>query len=178
KSDLVGRLLTPETERAEQEIEDIRMTASSARKAVHELVSEMRLKEQSDEIARDKQIFEAADIKLKIHSETVFASLQAVAENDQSLCLKEAVTNVVKHSIGNICDISFQQSADAFIIEVQDDGIGIPRDGSQLPGSGLDGMRERLEFVNGYLETKADHGTILTITVPVVLKNITRGENE
>ena len=178
KSDLVSRLLTTDIERAGQEIQDIRMTASSALKEVRELVSDMRLKKLSDEIARVQQILQAADIKLTINGETAFSSMPPITENVLSLCLKEAVTNVVKHSFGNTCNISFQQSADAFIIEVQDDGIGIPRDGSQLPGSGLDGMRERLEFVNGYLKTKADHGTILTITVPVVLKNITRGENE
>jgi len=178
KSDLVSRLLTTDTKKAEQEIQDIRMTASSALKEVRELVSDMRLKKLSDEIARVQQILQAAGIKLTIQGETAFTSIPPITENVLSLCLKEAVTNVVKHSFGNTCNISFQQYADAFIIEVQDDGIGIPRDGSQLPGSGLDGMRERLEFVNGHLETKADHGTILTITVPVVLKNITRGESE
>src|SRR5699024_1108670 len=48
KSDLISRLLTTDTERAEQEIQDIRMTASSALKEVRELVSDMRLKKLSD----------------------------------------------------------------------------------------------------------------------------------
>lgn len=39
-------------------------------------------------------------------------------------------------------------------------------------GSGLRGIRERLEFVNGSLQIEGEKGTKLTIRVPVVLKHI------
>lgn len=178
KSDLVSRLMHTETEKAEHELQDIRTTASSALKEVRELVSDMRLKKLTEEIVRVQQILQAADIELKFHGEPNFSLLPPITENVLSMCLKEAVTNVVKHSFGHTCHITFKQYEDVFMIEVRDDGIGIPGGGHHLPGSGLDGIRDRLEFVNGHLQTKADHGTILTITVPIVLKNITRGENE
>lgn len=178
KSDLVARLMTKDVGRAEQELLDIRMTASTALKEVRELVADMRFKKLSEEIIRVQQILQAADMELSIQGENSFSPMPPIAENVLSMCLKEAVTNVVKHSFGNTCTITFTQHEDAYRIQVKDDGIGIPGGGNQLPGSGLDGMRERLEFVNGRLEIDADHGTVLTIIVPVVLKNITRGESE
>lgn len=177
KSDLVGRLLTKNPERAEQELHDIRTTASTALKEVRELVTDMRSKKLADEIIRVEQILQAADIELRIHGDTAFSSMPPVTENVLSMCLKEAVTNVVKHSFGQVCDITFSQHDDSFIIQVQDDGIGIPGGGNQLPGSGLDGMRDRLEFINGQLKIEENHGTALTIIVPVVLKNITGGDH-
>ena len=86
--------------------------------------------------------------------------------------MKEAVTNVVKHSQGRTCELTFIQNNNAFIIEVKDDGIGIEQKGIGLAGTGLDGMRERLEFVNGKINIDVDGGTILTITVPAIIKQL------
>lgn len=178
KSDLVGKLMTKDVEKAERELHDIRTTATIALKEVRELVSDMRSKKLAKEIIRVEQILEAASIAFSIRGKTTFSPLPPVTENVLSMCLKEVVTNVVKHSFANTCEVLFKQNEDVFIIQVKDDGIGIPGRGKHLPGSGLDGMRERLEFVNGQLEINADNGTTLTITVPVVLKNINRGDKE
>src|SRR5699024_4288226 len=151
KSDLVGKLLTKDPEKAAQEIHDIRTTSSTALKEVRELVSDMRFKKLDDELIRIKQILEAADITLTIHGTPCHSDLPPVTENVLSMCLKEAVTNIVKHSFAHTSEITFLCQDDRFTIVVQDDGIGIPGKGKQLPGSGLDGMKERLEFVNGHL---------------------------
>lgn len=176
KSDLAAKLMTHDTERAEKELLDIRTTASSALKEVRELVSDMRSKKLKEEIVRVQQILNAAEMDVTIHGEPSFEPISPLVENILCMCMKEAVTNVVKHSYGNTCDIFFERSTNAFIIKVIDDGIGIPQSGAGLPGSGIDGIKERLEFVNGHLRIEANHGTTLTITVPVIIKQITRGE--
>src|SRR5690625_3530000 len=176
KSDLVGKLITKDPKKAEQELHDIRTTASIALKEVRELVSDMRSKKLAKEIIRVEKLLQAADIELVIHGNPSRSEMPPVTENVLSMCLKEAVTNVVKHSFSNKCVISFRERADMLMLKIHDDGIGIPGDGNQLPGSGLDGMRERLNFVNGRLNVEESHGTMLTITVPVVLKSITGGE--
>jgi len=53
---------------------------------------------------------------------------------------------------------------------------GIPRTINNLPGSGLEGMREWLEFVNGTLAIEIKNGTSLTISVPMFIKEMTRGD--
>lgn len=176
KTDLVGKLISRDPDRAEKELHDIRKTASSALKEVRELVSDMRSKKLATELIRVKQILKAANIDLSINGDPRFTSIPPITENVLSMCMKEAVTNVVKHSYGSSCELTFEQLSDAFNIVVKDDGIGIPGSGKNLPGSGLDGIRERLEFVNGHLGIEANNGTTLTISVPAVIKQISRGD--
>ncbi|HLR71641.1 MAG TPA: sensor histidine kinase [Pseudogracilibacillus sp.] len=170
KSDLVGKLISRNPERAEKEILDIRNTASTALKEVRELVSDMRSTNIVNELTRIKQILKAAEIDLTIIGNSTFTSITPLAENVLSMCMKEAVTNVVQHSFATECQLTFSERSDAFEISIKDDGIGIPGEGIHLPGSGLDGIRERLDFVNGHLEIEADNGTTLKISVPVILK--------
>ena len=176
KSDLTGKLMTEHPEQAKKELKDIRTTASIALKEVRDLVSDMRSKKLEDEIIRVKQILKAAEMELTIYGEPNFDPIPPLIENVLCMCMKEAVTNVVKHSYGNTCEITFKQNAKVFKIKVKDDGIGIPQRGAGLPGSGIDGMKERLNFVNGHVEVEVSQGTALTITVPVIIKQVTRGE--
>ena len=123
-----------------------------------------------DELIRVKQILKAAEMNVTIKGEPEFRDTPPLIENVLSMCMKEAVTNVVKHSYGTACLLEFEQLSDALIIRVKDDGIGIPGQGKNLPGNGLAGIRERLEFVNGSLSIEGDSGTTLTIRVPIVIK--------
>ena len=49
---------------------------------------------------------------------------------------------------------------------VKDNGTFKEPSETELKGSGLAGMKERLEFVNGSLEILTDKGTTLIIRVP------------
>src|SRR5690606_34195960 len=89
-------------------------------------------------------------------------------ENILSMCLKEAVTNVVKHSKATVCTIKIEQSETEICISISDNGIGIKEDQDLGKGSGLLGMKERLEFVNGTLDIYSDNGTTLEIKVPKI----------
>ncbi len=172
KSDLAGKLIAIDPSTAKKEMLDIRQTASSALKEVRELVSDMRATKLEEELQRIRQIIKAAEMELIIQGDPAFANMPPIVENVLSMCLKEAVTNVVKHSFGKRCYISFEQTANDFVIKIEDDGIGISRGGESLPGNGLQGMRERLEFVNGSIEIDGSTGTKLTILVPVIMTHI------
>ena len=149
KSDLAGRLVSRDPEAAEKELQDIRQTASTALNEVRELVTDMRATKIEDELIRIRQILKAAEMELTIDVDPEFKNIPPLVENVLSMCLKEAVTNVVKHSYGTVCHLTFEKLSDELVIRVKDDGIGIPGAGYNLPGSGLKGIRERLEFVNG-----------------------------
>lgn len=172
KSDLAGRLVFRDPKAAEKELQDIRQTASTALREVRDLVADIRATKLENEIVRTKQMFKAAEMDLTIEGNTAFEKIPAIIESVMSMCLKEAVTNVVKHSMGTACRITFEQSPNEYVIIVEDNGIGIEHEGKAQPGSGLRGMRERLEFVNGTLQVEGREGTKLTIRVPVVLTHI------
>ena len=172
KSDLAGKLIAQNPEGAKKELLDIRQTASTALNEVRDLVSNMRATKIEDELIRIKQILKAAEMELTIVGNPAFENIPPIVENVLSMCLKEAVTNVVKHSYGDTCKLTFRKSEQSFIICVKDNGIGIPGAGYNLPGNGLGGIRERLEFVNGSLKIETGEGTTLILSVPVILKNI------
>lgn len=167
KSDLAKRLIHKNPENAEKELNDIRQTASTALKEVRELVADMRATKLSDELLRVRQILLAAEIDMKLEGNPIVTSIPSNVENVLSMCLKEAVTNVVKHSEATECIIHFKQAGDSISIIVHDNGVGMKEQKSV--SSGLKGMRERLEFVNGSLQTENDRGTKLTINMPVVI---------
>src|SRR5690625_1481402 len=145
KSDLANKLLTKNVDQAERELADIRQTASSALKELRELVSNMRTTNIQHELIRVKQILQAAKIIVVINGNPNVATNSPLIENVLSMCMKEAVTNVVKHSCAKVCQLSFTNEKDAYELVVKDDGVGLVQRGSSNLGSGLLGMRERLE---------------------------------
>ncbi|WP_449329112.1 sensor histidine kinase [Savagea faecisuis] len=176
KSDLAYRLVTKDAQKAQMEIKDIRETARIALKEVRELVAGMRAITLNEELPRIRQILTAAEMECVIEGDTVIKKLPAIVENVLSMCLKEAVNNVVKHSKATKCTITFIQEPNELVAIVEDDGIGLPS--SINRGTGLKGMRERLNFINGTLHIAAEEGTQLTITVPNVITHQVEEEIE
>ncbi|MCM3638620.1 sensor histidine kinase [Sporosarcina luteola] len=167
KSDLARRLISKSPEAAEQELNDIRQTVSTALKEVRELVADMRATRLVDEVMRARQILAAAEIELRIEGNPAVTHIPSNFENVLGMCLKEAVTNVVKHSEATVCNVIFKQKEDEVSIIVHDNGKGMKA--VKSVSTGLKGMRERLEFVNGSLEIEEESGTTLTIRIPIVI---------
>jgi two-component system, NarL family, sensor histidine kinase DesK len=176
KSDLARKLVYKDPEQAKAELKDVQQTARTALSEVRTMVSQMRGIRLEDEIVRIKQILAAAEIELIIDDTSNIPDTSLFLENILSMCLKEAVTNVVKHSGADTCEISVEEHENELTIKVKDDGIGLQKDKDLSRGSGLRGMEERLDFVNGTLEIISDHGTTLVMRVPKVIKQIDRGE--
>ena len=168
KSDLAGKLLRKDLDKAEKEIQDVRQTARIALKEVRELVTKMRGTSLNDEVQNVRQMLAAAQIELQLEGDPRLQTTALLTENVLCMCMKEAVTNVVKHSGAKKCRIAIEVTADEVQLIVEDDGVGIPTGQERMSGNGLRGMRERLEFVNGTLNIagEQDRGTTLHISVP------------
>lgn len=171
KSDLAGKLLHKYPEKVQKEIQDIHQTARTALKEVREMVTNMRSVRLEDEILHIKQILEAAEITIRVDGNPVLDRTPLLVENVLSMCLKEAVTNIVKHSQAKNSTIVIQQSDSEVRIRIQDDGVGI-KDNDMKKGNGLRGMKERLDFVNGSLAINNTNGTVLSIRIPNVVQQL------
>ncbi|MEC0305468.1 sensor histidine kinase [Paenibacillus lautus] len=169
KSDLAGKLMTQDTERAQAEINDVRQTARTALQEVREMVTRMRGTRLTDEIFRIQQILKAAQIELNFEGTLEPENLSLMNENVISMCLKEAVNNIVKHSNATACSIVIESTKTDLVARVKDNGTGFVTD-ARNRGNGLRGMRERLEFVNGSMELTSGEGTTLVLRVPNVLR--------
>lgn len=176
KSDLAGKLIDLKPDSAKKELRDINQTARTALKEVREMVSDMRGAKLDEEIKHIEQILDAAQIEYILEGDITLKNVPLLVENVLSMSLKEAVTNVVKHSQATSCHIEVKQLAEELIISVSDNGVGIPAEADSYKGNGLQGMRERLEFVNGRLEINSSDGTTLHILVPHIIKHTEEDE--
>ena len=169
KSDLASKVLEKDPLRAKTELQDINHTARIALKEVRELVSNIRSGKLDDELVRVQQLLKAAEIDFRIKGNAILKDTPLLVENVLTMCLKEAVTNVVKHSQATFCHVLIKQTQNELFLQVQDNGIGFKSGQEFAEGNGLRGMKERLEFVNGVLEISGNFGTTLNIRIPHVI---------
>jgi len=108
-------------------------------------------------------------------------TFDADAEAVLAWCLREAVTNVIRHSGARTCRIRLIQHPGELSLEVSDDGRGPGgQDAGASHGAGLRGMSERLSTAGGRLllgaadpglgnrpGNRQNQGFKLTATVPV-----------
>lgn len=167
---LVQRLVKTDPERAEEVAKEIEYTSRAALKQVRELVSDMRQLKIEEIIPEMEKTLATAEILLHHNGKKIdFDEIPLLDQNILSMCLKECMTNIVKHSHAKNCYITFKSLTKSFIITIEDDGIGIKSE--KTDGNGIKGMKERLAIINGELEIKSTkHGTTVIITIPVVQK--------
>jgi signal transduction histidine kinase len=77
--------------------------------------------------------------------------------------VQEALSNVHRHATSRTATIALERHADFVQLEVTDAGRGIPpeilaREGAELSGVGIAGMRERVRALGGRLEIQSDCG--------------------
>ncbi|WP_174615116.1 sensor histidine kinase [Virgibacillus ihumii] len=176
KSDLANKVMHAKPEKARSEINDIHHTARTALKEVRELVSDMKGARLQDEVIRVHQVLDAAQMDFQLNGDPELKNTPPLVENVLSMCLKEAVTNVVKHSQASVCNVTIKQSRDELMMTIEDNGIGISEKAGLFGENGLQGMRERLEFMNGDLEIAAGNGTRIIIRVPNVIQQTEQEE--
>jgi two-component system sensor histidine kinase UhpB len=82
--------------------------------------------------------------------------------------VQEAVTNVVRHSGASLCVVRLTVRTGGLVLEVRDDGCGLPRDGATWHG-GLLGITERVGMAGGQLRLVAGPagGLRLLATLPL-----------
>lgn len=169
KSQLVEKLIVKNPERASVEAKEITQTSRTALKQLRELISDMRMITVEEELEQIKAILQAANIELEIKQETSASSLSPIEQNILGMCLREAVTNVVKHSKATGCIVSVLESQGELILTVEDNGIGLADQNHD--GNGIRGMKERIALIDGFVELNAiNPGTLLIVKVPVVIR--------
>src|SRR5262249_40116298 len=118
------------------------------------------------------------DAGLTLRSGTFDPEAEAVL----AWCLREAVTNVIRHSRARHCRIRLTERTGEVSLQVTDDGRGVPGQDPETPatpdgaqGSGLRGVSERLSAIGGRLSLgpagasgskSLGHGFRLVATVP------------
>ena len=79
------------------------------------------------------------------------------------LALTELVTNVIRHSKGDSCRLSFLQQGHGFTICLSDNGQAA----EIKEGNGIAGLRERLAAIGAKLILQQQDGVIARIQLPL-----------
>jgi two-component system sensor histidine kinase DesK len=161
KSELASRLAEKDAARAVAEIRDVERISREALAQVRSAVRGYRSAGIASELRQAHQALETAGIRVESSVEP--APLSPAQESVFALALREGVTNVVRHAQATVCRLSLRQEGGYCQLEIADNGRG----GPLSEGSGLAGMRERVEALGGVLEREASEGTLLRIRVPV-----------
>jgi signal transduction histidine kinase len=84
----------------------------------------------------------------------------------------EAVTNAIRHPDTSVVRIHLRLADDVIQMEVEDDGVGGAAVGG---GSGLIGLKDRVEALGGTIEVESAHGrgTTLRVAIPVPAESST-----
>src|SRR5580700_2097668 len=180
KSELAAKRLARLPSSAERdavltEVGDIGRVSRQTLHDIREAVSGYRRPTLAIEVITAQNALEAAGIRLDDDPELTLRSgtFDPDAEAVLAWCLREAVTNAIRHSGARTCRMRLSDHGRDLSLEVTDDGRGFHETSEDAPtGSGLRGMSERLSAVGGSLAiAPADSGQPrpgfrLTATVP------------
>jgi signal transduction histidine kinase len=82
----------------------------------------------------------------------------------------EALTNAAKHALASVVHVSATTADGTLTLIVRDDGVGGAKPGD---GSGLVGLRDRVEALAGTIkvDSPAGGGTSVVVTLPIVTES-------
>jgi two-component system, NarL family, sensor histidine kinase DesK len=149
KAQLARRRLPDDPQAALTDVTDIETVTREALREVRQAVSGYRRPELDAELAGARTALDAAGITTTIDRPAV--DLPADVEAVLAWTVREAATNVIRHSGARHSAIRVVPALDQASVEVLDDGHG-PANGSAPRGSGLVGLEERLRAAGGRLE--------------------------
>lgn len=110
-------------------------------------------------------------VRCQLHLEV--DGLQLDAERTTALyrILQEALTNVARHAQATSVDVTLERKNGFLILEVKDDGRGMPEESSDGTKSlGVIGMKERALILGGELDIRSEsgRGTTVRLQIPVL----------
>ncbi|WP_089099788.1 sensor histidine kinase [Streptomyces hyaluromycini] len=169
KSELAGRMLPDHPDKAAQQVSDIEQVSRQALVDVREAVTGYRRPRLAAELAGAQVALTAAAVTADVPADPDLAGVPDDGEAALAWALREAITNVVRHSGASVCTVELlrRQTLDGPVLElaVEDNGSGGAGKG---PGNGLTGLTERLEKAGGTLEAgRAKRGFRLVARVPL-----------
>jgi two-component system sensor histidine kinase DesK len=170
KSTLASKLLdrsgtqgsvTFDPHRAKAEINDIERVSREAMAEIRSTLRGYTAYKINEEVQRAESTLATAGIWAE--SNVVDVCMSPAQESVVALILREAVTNVVRHSHARSCKLKLDAENGSCVLRVEDDGRG----GTHAEGNGLRGMRERIEALGGTLVRDTASGTKLKFEFPL-----------
>ncbi|WP_062436877.1 sensor histidine kinase [Herbidospora daliensis] len=164
KSELAARLAAADPARATAEMLEVQRLATDALSDTRAVVQGYRRTTLDAELANAGRVLAAADIRVQMNVEP--APLPDADRHLLGLVVREATTNVLRHSRASAAEVDYRLTDGLARLRVRNDGTtGPPGAGS---GTGLRTLADRLRAAGGELTWEHDHGSfVVTACLPV-----------
>src|SRR5690606_28909409 len=131
-------------------------------------VAVARLPEAGGDVVRGWWQGATAEARVELPGEPLPVS--PVIEETLFRVAQEALTNVAKHARAGRVGLTLSYLHDTVLLDVRDDGVGLPAGADDGPGFGLRNMRRRVRGVGGAMEieTAPGEGTAISVRVPLI----------
>lgn len=161
KADLAEKLLArQQADAAQQQLTELSQIAREALSQVRQSVSGYKHQGLTAEVARLLSRLRDAGFVAELTGE--IPHLDSRRETAVVLALTELVTNIMRHSKGDSCQLRFTEQAGTLKICLSDNG----RQADVKEGNGITGLRERLTAINATLTLQHNQGLTATIELP------------
>jgi two-component system sensor histidine kinase DesK len=168
KAQAVRRLAPIDPAAAAEHAADIERIGRTALLDVRQAVDAMRAPSLPEELVGARDALESAGIRTTIEASP---DLPEDAGAVLAWALREAVTNVLRHSAASACTITVTEHDGRWELVVTDDGVGAPtrpHEGSLARAGGLDGLRDRVRAADGSLDASSTgNGFRVAASVPI-----------
>jgi signal transduction histidine kinase len=171
--DATSYLMGTAPDKAKEQVERLshvmRKSLGEIRSHIHQISPTAEKEEIASQLEHIADEF-ALHTKTEIHFEKVGISGKSfTSQGTLTLirCLQESLTNAIRHGHANVIFITLKEEENFISLKVRDNGMGM----SNLKlGFGLNGMKERLESLQGGMEiqSKENEGTVVTCFLPYI----------
>jgi two-component system sensor histidine kinase DesK len=162
KAELARRVFHTNPQRALVEISDVERIARQSLEEMRGAIHGYHSGDIYAELGRVESLLKAADLNVECRCEQL--EMPAAKERVLALILREAVTNILRHSQARKCRLALFRADGAYRLEISDDGRG----GKHAEGIGMRSIRTRAEALGGTAVWSSAIGTQLSVTLPAL----------
>ena len=172
KADLIGKLIGRDDVRAGDEIAELARICATARADMRLVAGEARDLPLDAELAAARGVLASAGIDVRAWVGADPPPAAAAAAAVLVPVLREAVTNILKHSSASYCLLEMTADASLLRLLIRNDGSDdadlAPVAAAGRTGNGLRNLAARLEAAGGHLATSREDGTFsLAAEIPL-----------
>ncbi|WP_329116542.1 sensor histidine kinase [Streptomyces sp. NBC_01465] len=152
KSELIHRLVTSHPQRALSEVRDVLVISRQSLADVRMVAGGLRDMSLTDELTSAEGLLTAAEVDIRV--DLRLGTMSRQAGTVLAAVLREAVTNLLRHSKADRCLIEAVQEEGRIRLCVENNGVDPDyRDPSAHSGSGLGNLAARMHEISGELST-------------------------
>jgi two-component system sensor histidine kinase DesK len=161
KAELARRVFHADPKRALAEIGDVERIARQGLEEMRGAVHGYCAGDIYAELERAELLLKAAHLRVEHRYDEL--EMPPAKERVLALIVREAVTNVLRHSHASVCRLALLRTDGAYRLEIADDGRG----GQHREGIGMSSIRARAEALGGTAVWSSAAGTELCVSLPI-----------